>query len=231
MSAAHFSKVRSGVRCVLWGVISYVAAVLIELVFGGHPTISATVRSLAIIGLILTVVGEVLCLNVPAEMPGSGLIYGAVSCTVAALLVNVSLFFWDPKLTFANVMAMWGMILLAQSIYLVGDILFSFFLRYLARYVRDKNNAKRAGALIALKFITLVMVVAAVALLFMGDAGRIASFVILFVVLIIWIIIVFQFMALLSGLSYSLAGASRPSFDPTTQPEEEISDNPFEDFE
>lgn len=241
MPASDFSKIRIGLKCVLGGVLAYVAATIISMVFGGHTTITAIVRVLVIIALLLTVFGETLCLTVPAAMPGRGFVFAAVGCSVIALFFVGSLFFWDPVATLDHVKAMWGATLVAAALFTVGDILFNFFLKFLARYVRDKANARRAGALIMLKFVTLALVLIAFLLVF-TLVGMALSVIILFMTAIIWAIIVFQYMGLLSGLSYSLLAADRRSSVPTGEEDEDEedeegendaadeSDNPFESF-
>ena len=230
MPEPDFAHVKTGLKVVLWGVVVYLTAVVIVLVFGGHPTIDKSAGIIGSVALFLMAVGQILSHKVPSSMPGSSLVLGAIACTVSAMLISISLFFWDPKAAFGNVLAARGMILLGSLLFMAGDIQFNFFLKYLAQYVRDNQNASRAGALITLKAVTLLMVLVAVILIFSVEGTALLAGVLLFLTLIIWVLIVFQYMALLSGLSYSLAGASRRSFDPEV-PEEVESENPFDDFQ
>jgi hypothetical protein len=226
MSAGRFSSVRTGIRCVLWGVVTYL--ILVALYLFVTDSSAGTIIGVAGLGaLILIVFGQILCLSVPPEMPGSGMIYGSVTCTVGAILLIGSLFFWDPAAVLGNLMSRMGMIMLAMVLFFMGDILFNFFLRYLAQYVHDSRNAGLASMLIKLKLAVLAMQGFAVVLLFTWS--RHGAVIVMVLAGIILLIILFNYISLLSGLTYSILRATRPAFDPSVR--DEVMENPFENMD
>jgi len=239
MSVANFLQVRSGLRFVFWGVVGYLVLAVVGIIIGGDPTVDLIVRICQIVTLGLVFAGQALCVNVPPGMPGAKLLYGALLCESLTILTTISLFFWNPIEVFGNLRAMIAVVMLSVVLFLLGDILFNVFLQKLATFIEDPQSASRASGVLILKIIVWSLAVLSVVAGLVGIVMKapvlagFGSFALMAISGILSVLVLAQYLTLLSGLQYSLMRAARPSFEPRKQAvddEQELGEM-FQDFE
>lgn len=242
MSDASFLKVRTGLQCIFWGVIGYIVPSIVGTFLREEPAATMVIRCLELGSLLLVFVGQMFCLNVPAEMPGSGYIYAALTCDTLTIVATASLFFWDPMVLFNNPQAVLALLILLVVLFFLGDILFNVFLKKLAQYIDDRQSASKASGLLILKIIVWSMSVLSVVIPFAailvakGNAivfAGMAAAALMIIAGILCILVLFQYLSLLSALQNSLLRAAKPSFSQRAADvvDQEDVDEMFKDFE
>lgn len=184
----RFQHVRTGIGCVyagLWLTILAILAVPLAFLLRAAPLLLIA-PLLILAGTVLSMIGRILCLSVPAEVGATGLIYGAVLCDVAALLATVSgLVGGLPDLSgFSSLLNV------------IGIVLFVLFLKQLALSIGAKDCAVRASNLLNLS-VGLAAVI--VVMLFLPLMGVVA--------LVLGLCGFVLYLRLLSGLKLGLSAA------------------------
>jgi hypothetical protein len=159
MQLSEFENVRKGINCVYYGLFLIIASVLV-MMFGGAMVAVSPTAALAIIaagplmiivGTILGLVGRIMCLSVPDDCAASKVIYAAVVCDVAALLIFTA--GWVVDLP--QIVSSFGGLLPAAA-----SILFLVFLKQIAAHIRDNVSEQRASTVLKLgiaSFVTLIL--------------------------------------------------------------------------
>jgi hypothetical protein len=125
--------------------------------------IIAAAPLMIIAGTVLGLVGRIMCLSVPDNCAASNVIYAAVVCDVAALLITAAGWVVDvPQLVSS----------LSGLLPAVASILFLVFLKKIAAHIRGNVSEQRASIILKLgvasvvamilgEFVPLVVIVAA----------------------------------------------------------------------
>lgn len=184
----QYKHVRTGITCVyvaLWLTILAILAVPLACLLRAAPLLLIAPLLVAA-GTVLSMIGRILCLSVPAQVGATGLIYGAVLFDVAALLATVSgLVGGLPDLS-----------AFSPLLNVIGMVLFVLFLKQLALSIGAKDCAVRASNLLNLSVgLTVVIVLT----LFLPPMGLVA--------LVLGLLGVVLYFQLLSGLKLGLSAA------------------------
>ena len=202
----EFENVRKGINCVYYGLYLIVVGFLV-MMFGGAMLAVSPAAALMIIaasplmiiaGTILGLVGRIMCLSVPDDCAGSKVIYAAVVCDVAALLLSATGWFFDlPQLVNS----------LSDFLPLAAIILFLVFLKKIAAHIRDTASEQRASTVLKLGiasfvtwFVTLILGV------FLAPLA-IVAIIMMIVVFLMMIVSFFIYVRLLLSLRESLKAA------------------------
>jgi hypothetical protein len=176
VSEPGWSKVRSGLQTIYYCVAIIIGAVLVigigagvmgamgAVQGGGDPPVALiiliAIGGLTILGAAIgTIVGQVLCTNVPERTGARGLAIGAVVCLVANILLGM-------VGGAAQVEAISG---IGNLISMVGSVLFLLFIRKVALYLNDQSLATSAlyflifGIAMAVGIIVMVVMAAVAA--------------------------------------------------------------------
>lgn len=160
MSQLSMPKVQLGISLVFWGLELTALAILVILV---TPFVAA--RNLAILLAVMTgipimlviaglmsMVGKILCLAVPGEMEGKGVIYVCVAFDLISLLISLA----EKVTTVPAILSQW-----VGFFPVIGFVLFLIFLRKLAEFIQNNDLAEKAGGLLKLGIALVVFVLLA----------------------------------------------------------------------
>jgi len=155
---SEFENVRKGINCVYYGLYLIIASVLV-MMFGGAMIAVSPAAAMAIIaaaplmiiaGTVLGLVGRIMCLSVPDNCAASNVIYAAVVCDVAALLITAAGWVVDvPQLVSS----------LSGLLPAVASILFLVFLKKVAARIRDDISEQRASTILKLGVAAVVTMI------------------------------------------------------------------------
>ena len=158
MQLSEFENVRKGINCVYYGLYLIIASVLV-MMFGGAMIAVSPAAAMAIIaaaplmiiaGTVLGLVGRIMCLSVPDNCAASNVIYAAVVCDVAALLITAAGWVVDvPQLVSS----------LSGLLPAVASILFLVFLKKVAARIRDDISEQRASTILKLGVAAVVTMI------------------------------------------------------------------------
>lgn len=171
----ELKKVSAGFRLVYIGLVLVVLAVVINVVagFAGMPrgpgsAIQTLVNGLNFIGTIVGLIGRIKCLSVPvAAGSAKGMITVSVALSVLSILIALVFLLdgFEPFLPL-EALVVGGLGVLVME--LVATILFLLFTKETANYVRKPDLAVTAMSVLWLWVTTLILFVAAFAILFGG---------------------------------------------------------------
>ena len=155
---SDFENVRKGINCVYYGLYLIIASVLV-MMFGGAMVAVSPAAAMAIIaaaplmiiaGTVLGLVGRIMCLAVPDNCAASNVIYAAVVCDVAALLITAASWVVDvPQLINS----------LSGLLPALASILFLVFLKKVAAHIRDDVSEQRASTILKLGVASVVTMI------------------------------------------------------------------------
>jgi hypothetical protein len=222
MSEGSMGPVRKGLSWVYAGLFGSFVAMILSHFFHG-PESNNILLVLNTLPVVVLLVGQSRCLGGPREMPGRTLVVLSIICTLLSLGLNLSLFFWSPVNVLGNFEAMLALSLLGGVLAWSGDLAFMFFLKKLANYRHDQRNARTVGVLIVLKIIVITLLMGAVVLLLRFIPGP--ALMLLMLAGILSLMILFQYLSLVTELSYQLLRSSKHLSDANAPIE-----NPFENF-
>lgn len=158
MQLSEFENVRKGINCVYYGLYLIIASVLV-MMFGGAMIAVSPAAAMAIIaaaplmiiaGTVLGLVGRIMCLSVPDNCAASNVIYAAVVCDVAALLITAAGWVVDlPQLVSS----------LSGVLPALASILFLVFLKKVAAHIRDDVSEQRASTILKLGVASVVTMI------------------------------------------------------------------------
>jgi hypothetical protein len=158
MQVSEFENVRKGINCVYYGLYLIVVGFLV-IIFGAAMLAVSPTAALAIVaagpfmiiaGTVLGLVGRIMCLSVPDDCAASNVIYAAVVCDVAALLITTAGWVVDlPPIVNS----------LGGLLPAVASILFLVFLKKIAAHIRDGVSEQRASTILKLGIASVVTMI------------------------------------------------------------------------
>jgi hypothetical protein len=203
-TASSLRTVAMGLGLVYAGLCLLVLAVMVALLGGfalDPQTVLVIAGLMALVAIVLDTIGRVRCLSMPDDGSGARVIViVSVIFSLAALvmqLISLGNLFLDLGI-FPQLMQLFSM-----PVSLVGSILFLFFLRALALYVRREDYAGRAITVLVIGGISVMGYLGLVFMALTGAAINIASgalgiLALAFVVLVLGIITLIRYGNLLT---------------------------------
>jgi hypothetical protein len=104
----------------------------------------------ALAGLLMMIIGPILCLSVPEETGAKGFIIGSVCCQLLNLGVNIGSSFFPEEAIVPTVVEGVG-----SLVGLIGGMLFVMFMRKLALFINRDDLAGRAKTILVTGFAVL----------------------------------------------------------------------------
>lgn len=201
------TKVPLGIDCVYFGFLLKVLVSLCVASFGpkGNPSLLFTFYWLGFGAVILTTVGQLLCLTAPPQMSGKGVIYVAALIDLSSLIATLAKLFGAlPRAAAAVDNLLW----------VIGMICFIMFLQSLGDFLGERDLRERGSGVFRMGIGYFVLSALQVGLLALALTRALHPLLAVVVglplgltLLVVGIIVVVRYVGLLSTCRYALSNA------------------------